>query len=254
MEYRYAIDSGKPCLAFIHADPESLPAKKTEKTEAGKQRLEDFRAMVKQRLCKTWNTPADLGSVVSRSLIRLMRDTPATGWVRGDTVPDEGATKEIVRLRQRVEELESLLEKTASQAPEGAEELAQGTDLYEISYEQDTWRSKETWDISIAWNKIFAQIAPLMIDEASEGGLLHAIGKLIRQLTSVPPPDPILPDRLVPIQQSFGPIIVQFRALGLIVKSEKKRSLKDTDTYWTLTPYGDSVMTRLLAIKKDSAK
>ena len=30
MEYRYAIDSGKPCLAFIHADPESLPAKKTE--------------------------------------------------------------------------------------------------------------------------------------------------------------------------------------------------------------------------------
>jgi hypothetical protein len=27
--------------------------------------------------------------------------------------------------------------------------------------------------------------------------------------------------------------------------------VKDTDTYWTLTPYGDEVMTRLRAIRRD---
>ena len=48
----------------------------------------------------------------------------------------------------------------------------------------------------------------------------------------------------------FHTIKVQLRALGLIAKSSKPRSVKDTDTYWTLTPYGDTVMTRLRAIPR----
>ena len=99
--------------------------------------------------------------------------------------------------------------------------------------------------VAISWNDIFARIAPLMIDEAAEENLKRAIGNEIRRLVSVGSSFTFLP-----IQQSFGPIIVQFRALGLIMKSEKKRSLKDRYTYWTLTPYGDSVMTRLLAIRR----
>jgi len=246
MEYRYAVDSDKPCLAFIHADPESLSAKKTEKTEAGKQKLSDFRATVKQRLCKTWNTPADLGSVVSRSLIRLMRTTPATGWVRADTVPDEKVMNEVIRLRQRVEELETLLEKTASQAPEGSDKLAQGPDLFEIFYAKrygldDTVQGS----VRISWDDLFCLIAPMMIDEARESHLVQAIADGINQLANSP-----RPVNFGPTQQSFGSIIVQFRALGLIVRSERKRSLKDRQTYWTLTPHGDSVMTRLLAIRK----
>ncbi|EBP9710788.1 forkhead box transcription factor, partial [Salmonella enterica subsp. enterica] len=48
----------------------------------------------------------------------------------------------------------------------------------------------------------------------------------------------------------FQTIKVQFRALGLIIKSEKSRSVKDKGTYWTLTPYGENLMTTLRAIKK----
>ena len=47
--------------------------------------------------------------------------------------------------------------------------------------------------------------------------------------------------------------VVQFRALGLIRVSVKQRSVKDTNTYWRLTPYGDHLMTQLLAIKRSSA-
>ncbi len=250
MEYRYAVESDKPCLAFIHVDPESLSVRKTEKTEAGKQKLEDFRAMVKQRLCKTWDKPADLGSVVSRSLVRLMRNEPATGWVRADMVPDEGVTKEIVRLHQRVEELEALLEKAASHAPEGSEEFAQGADLYKIFYTISYGLEGAVEEpVAISWNDLFALIAPLMIDEADERAIKSAIGDEIRQLVAA---GSVF--AFVPTQQSFGPIIVQLRALGLIMKSEKKRSLKDRHTYWTLTPYGDSVMTRLLAIRKKPVK
>ena len=235
MEYRYAVDSGKPCLAFIHVDPESLPVRKTEKTEAGQKKLEDFRAMVKQRLCKTWDKPADLVSVVSLSLIRLMGDEPATGWVRADMVPDEGATKEIVRLRQRVEELEALLEKAASQAPEGSENLAQGDDLCEISYTDRYGFGKQNvmGSVEISWNDLFALIAPLMINGASEMDLSKAIGDEIRRRGNL---DSVF--GFVPTQQCFGQIIVHFRSLGLIVESL---------IYWKLTPAGDSLMTRLLA-------
>ena len=34
----------------------------------------------------------------------------------------------------------------------------------------------------------------------------------------------------------FGTLIIQLKALGLIVKSERARSVKDKGTYWTLTP------------------
>jgi DNA-binding PadR family transcriptional regulator len=46
----------------------------------------------------------------------------------------------------------------------------------------------------------------------------------------------------------FGTLIIQLRALGLIEKSERDRSVKDRGSYWTLTPYGDQHLTTLRAI------
>lgn len=45
--------------------------------------------------------------------------------------------------------------------------------------------------------------------------------------------------------------IIQLRALGLIKVSDKKRSVKDIGTYWTLTPYGDALMVQLRAVHRD---
>lgn len=247
-EYHYAIDSGKPCLAFVHADPENLPSRKTDNTEEGRRQLGDFRAIVQQRLCKTWMTAADLGSVVSRSLIRLMKTTAATGWVRADEVSDEGANREIVALRRRIEELENQLVKFAIHAPQGTDVLAQGSDSFEIDYEHTDHFSRDhlVGSITTTWSDIFSRISTLMINESGEMSLRSAIGDMVVQQSD----NSGLSGWVRPTQKCFGAIIVQLRALGLIVQSVKKRSLKDTGAYWTLTPYGDSVMTRLLAIKK----
>ena len=51
------------------------------------------------------------------------------------------------------------------------------------------------------------------------------------------------------LQGSYDTIKVQLIALGLIKQSDKKRGVKDTATYWTLTPYGHTLMTQLKAIK-----
>ena len=41
---------------------------------------------------KYWKTPEELRTEVILGMVHLMKSKPATGWVRGDTVPDVNAT------------------------------------------------------------------------------------------------------------------------------------------------------------------
>src|SRR5215218_7248325 len=138
MEYRYALDQGKPIIAFLHRDPGTLPARRCESSSEGKRRLEAFRDLVQLKMVKFWENPADLGSVVSRSIIMLMRNNPAVGWVRADLLPDENATEEILSLRNRVAELELALDATRTSAPAGTEDLAQGDEQIQLEYHSGT--------------------------------------------------------------------------------------------------------------------
>jgi hypothetical protein len=109
MEYRYAIENGKPTIAFLHRDPGKIIADKTESSTEGKEKLQTFRASVEKKLCKHWDTPQELGSVVSRSLIQLIKSTPAVGWVRANELATTEATAELLKLRRTVDELQSEL-------------------------------------------------------------------------------------------------------------------------------------------------
>ena len=79
MEYRYALESGKPTIAFLHRDPGKITAENFESTDEGKAKLRAFRESVERKLCKYWTTPQDLGSVVSRSLIQLIKVNAGRG-------------------------------------------------------------------------------------------------------------------------------------------------------------------------------
>jgi uncharacterized protein DUF4062 len=126
MEYRYALEINKPVIAFLHKDPLRLPAAQVEATDDGRNKLKSFRDLLQQKMCKYWETPAELGSVVSRSLIRLTKTEPAAGWIRADEATESLAAPEVLRLRKRIEELEHRLEEARSSAPVGAETFAQG--------------------------------------------------------------------------------------------------------------------------------
>ena len=106
-EYRYAVENGKPVVAFLHENPGSISSDHTEQTDGGKAKLEEFREFVQQKMCKKWSTPHELGSVVARSLSQLRKKRPGVGWVRGDQVPAREATAEILNLRKQIEDLES---------------------------------------------------------------------------------------------------------------------------------------------------
>ncbi|MHC1689184.1 MAG: DUF4062 domain-containing protein [Methanothrix sp.] len=260
MEYRHALEIGKPTIAFLHRDPGTIQANKCETTQEGKEKLIAFRAFVEKKLCKHWASPSELGSVVSRSLIQLMKTTPAIGWVRADELPDKNATLELLKLRQHVDELQAELARSRTTAPKGTEDLAQGDELHTLRY---SFSSRKGYDDSsnwtsifrATWNDMFAILAPLMINEASEGTLKNGLDRFCwdRNHNNVAEDKDLKDCTLSNFSlngEDFQTIKVQLRALGLIAKSGKARSVKDVATYWTLTPYGDEVMTRLRAIKR----
>ena len=108
--------------------------------------------------------------------------------------------------------------------------------------------------LPLTWNTLFGCIAPLLIDEAEESYMQQAIEELIenqfafKKCTEFQTLDRI--DYIHVDSDSFSLIKVQFRALGFISLGEKKRSTSDRQTYWKLTPYGDYMMTTLLAISR----
>jgi hypothetical protein len=260
-EYRYALKIGKPTIAFLHRDPGKIIAENSESTAEGKAKLEAFRSSVEKKLCKHWDTPQELGSVVSRSLIQLIKSTPAVGWVRGSELPDRDATIELLQLRRKVEELEGELSRSRTSAPKGAEALAQGDARHTINISASATPPGEFSSRSFGssfdptWDEIFAVVAPLMIHEASEASIHEALDKFAWQRTiGFLRKEPKLARHKFSAvrvnSDDFQTVKVQLRALGLIAKNVKTRSVKDTGTYWTLTPYGDEVMTRLRAIRR----
>lgn len=262
-EYRYAAELGKPIIAFLHGTPGDIIADKCEPTEEGRRKLEAFRSLVEQKHCKYWETAEGLGGVVSRGLINLTKSTPATGWVRADELPTQEAALELLKLRNHVDELEAELAHTRVTAPEGIEDLSQGdeTTLVNFSFmdfDDKTGNSDRDGTFVTTWNLLFSAIAPTMIDEASEETLRGNLNWFVAQANR----EQLqrrgdLAGHLLEIfklrSNDFQTVKVQLRALGLIVKSAKPHGIKDTDTYWTLTPYGDETMTRLRAIKRTPA-
>jgi Domain of unknown function (DUF4062) len=254
MEYRYALSIDKPTIAFLHETPGLIPSNKSETSDEGREKLEVFRKLIREKLCKSWSNPSELGSVVSRSLVQLIKNTPAVGWVRANELPDREATLELLRLRKRVDELETELQRVRTTPPQGTENLAQGAEEFLIGYSLSFGlypRENLSATFKAAWNNIFAAVAPLMIHEVSERRLKSAFDAFVEaRIREEAEQELENPGNFRIDESDFQTIKIQLRALGLIIRSEKTRSVKDVDTYWTLTPYGDDLMTRLRAIKR----
>jgi len=263
MEYRYALETGKPIIAFLHKAPETIAVGKSESSEEGKKKLLAFRELASKKLCRFWTSPAELGSQVSRSLVQLIKTSPAIGWVRADRVPDESAAIQMVHLHQKIEQLEAELVAARATTSHDTSDLAQGDDQFTLHF---TARARDHWGndtgeaeiaVGLSWNQIFGAIAPGLIDEANERVVHMALSRLAHAEAETSLRD--LFGKAETIRKSevkvedFETVIVQLRALKLIDRSAKPRSVKDTGTYWTLTAAGDAAMTKFRAIPRPLA-
>lgn len=262
MEYEYALSQDIPIIAFLHKNPTNIPVAKSEDKEELKIKLESFRDFAQKKLCKYWESPLELGSQVSRSLVKLIRDKPRPGWIKSNFLPSEELTKEILELTKENEKLKVEIKNNQTINQEGTEVFSSGDEEFEITFQfiaKDLTypfeRKVYTIQKKLTWNEIFSTISPSLIDETTEDILKSKINDLCRskmndEISKQLKKDLRKLETFSIIDQDFQTIKIQFRALNYMTESAKKRSIHDKKKYWTLTNYGDIIMTRLRAIRK----
>ena len=266
-EYEYACSTSKPVIPLLHENPDNLPRDKTETDAAIWEKLKAFRKKVeKKHTCVYWRSADDLKARVIVGLTTATKRHPAMGWVRADRVPSEATIAEILKLRTRITELEEEATALQDRPPEGTEALARGEDEFEVHLTFDARKRTNVYPnykdtgysatITPTWNSIFASVAPRMINEATDGTLRNGFHEFFEREAKRSFEKRIeFKDRRLRNfrfrSEETETCVIQLRALGLIRESDKKRSLKDTSTYWTLTPYGNTLMVQLRAIKRE---
>jgi len=273
MEYRYALEKKKPMAAFLHSDPGTISSKQCEKTDEGKAKLAAFNNLIAKKAYKKWSTPDGLGYAVMQGIARLRKTRPGVGWVRGDQLPSEETTTELLRLRRVVEELEGRLEAAESGPPPGTEGFAQSDDRIPIEFVVTYKNTYASYGAGPAWvfdvertvNQVLYAIGAHMLDEANEEeigqGLVTAFGRRVREEFESYAAGNLEEDvkwtkqrggwgRTRASTRGVHTVVIQLFALGVIAKSSKKRSVKDSSIYWSLTPHGQETVMKLRAVRR----
>jgi Domain of unknown function (DUF4062) len=257
-EYRYASQTGTPIITFLHKDPTKLSVAKCETTDAGRKRLDDFRETTKQKMVKYWSSAAELGSVVSRSIVVMMKNSPRVGWIRASEVPDHDVLQENVELNAKIRELERKLAGFIDEQAANLTELAQGSDFVKLDVTLVPFNpysgSRQHRPITTTWDEIFAVIAPALIVEAGEDGcksiIERGIFRAIDKVSGYDEENQFPFKELEIASDQIARVMFQFRALGLVEISTRKRAIHLRGAYWTTTSLGEKRAVQLTAIKK----
>lgn len=92
MEFEYALNTGKPIIAFIHEDIGKLPLEKSEKTKIGQSRLKKFRKKAQTgRTVLFWTNKDNLKAAVLKSMPSVIQDSPSVGWIKAGDIVDSNS-------------------------------------------------------------------------------------------------------------------------------------------------------------------
>jgi cell division septum initiation protein DivIVA len=276
-EYDLAIELDKPVLAFLHADPGSIPLSKSEESLDVRKKLDSFRAKVQQNgHCKYWENADKLKAHVIIALTWAIQTNPRPGWVRADGINNPDL---LLRLSQVQAKYDSLLQENEGlkkQIEETSESqiLAQGKDKFTLSFSLDRF-SKEYEEIQLAWDEIFFGIGGVLAAGAREVGIREALSPIIFGAWSDTEPFRMkypkefleprvdwLREHCSASQETIRKIVSQFAALGLIEPSlvslthteydGKTRSV--LEEVWKLTDRGRKKFFTGVAEKRDGER
>ena len=278
-EYDTAVRLGKPVMAFIHSDLSKLLSGKTEDGEENRKKLLEFRnKVISTKHVKFWDDSADLAAKLALSWNSFRRRHDATGWVKADQVTSKESFEELAKARAEIKDLKIQLDKVRTQAPPGTENMAQGEQKFLLMINvEGTWESeigkqfrlKIKVEVALTWNRVFGSFGLKMMQEADEKALVNALKAvvvkdnrfLLREKFYRKAEEEAYNEnsklegfKLKPItlaQEDFQTILLQLKALGLIQHSTRPRSVKDNESYWTLTPYGHTRLVQLRALSAE---
>ncbi|MDQ1130955.1 DUF4062 domain-containing protein [Microbacterium sp. SORGH_AS_0888] len=258
-EYDYAIELGIPVMGFVPADADAIPVGKTDRDDAAAKKLAEFQAKVQRKMTRDWKNAEDLGSKVTRGLIHLIKNNPRPGWVRGDEAMTPETRTELAELKATIAEFEKrAVEEKAGLSEQIDTTFAHGSEVVSLAIthrgrDPHSYRTvDEDGTMDYTWDEIVEVIGPFMIDEAPEPTLRSTLeSHILRDLQEEEDggwEEEWTNETVLISDRSWGSIIVQLRALGIIATGTKKRTVSDKSVYWRLTPAGDAYLVGLRAI------
>jgi hypothetical protein len=256
MEYVYASTKQKPILVLMHDTPETRPEAFQEKMPERRRQFSDFRQLLSKGLVAGWNDSRSLETAVRRYLPQIIKTHPSAGWVRATSLGSPEQAKEIERLKQRVAELEQEREQKAVQQSSALGALAQGQDLFEVSYKCKAYAAGNCEDVpaksQLSWNAIFASFAPFLSQPQHEDFIAAKIAERVQEGAlkdiQVTRPKTHAVTDVVIASLCFNSIKIQFRTLGLIRRIPRD----DSKIWWQLTAAGEQHLTSQLAVRRSS--
>ena len=151
---------------------------------------------------------------------------------------------QINELRSQIDQLSKELEEARVNPPPQSEGFAKGSEKFRIRFVYSEYFEEPSGRLLLSWDQIFATVGPTMFDEAPESELRRQLEKKVSADQKIEEEANVSLN-----EEDFQTIKVQLLALGLIAKSIRKRGVRDPETYWTLTRYGENYATVLKAIR-----
>lgn len=273
-EYEYAKQVGKPVLPFLVKDVGALRVNQTDDDAAKKEALLAFRAKVEAaHTVSYWVTGDDLAGKVALALLDARRNYPAVGWVRGDQAMTPETQTEIAELKTKVADLMRERDEALAKKHKVPEGTAGGDDSYSLDIQVNFYREVDIKDgkipygtqkfyayetVSPSWNEIFAHLAPVMLNEATETELDEALDDFalngfFNNEEALTPKESGRIQEITAVTGELDNVIVQLFTLGLITQGTRSRTSSDSNKYWKLTSEGQDQAMRLRAVRKTSA-
>lgn len=251
MEYRYALQRGKPIIALLYYDLKKLEFGKCETDPDTIKKLTEFRDLCQKKLCKFWDSKSDLGGKLSRSITQLKERHPLPGWIKTDAIPKDQEL-ELFKLKEENRELADKLEKQAQTEPP---ELAQGSDPFQLDFYVQTnkrdasghWiKHTASWRrMTITWDEIFLVMSSALLSSGLRSEAIKDLNAWANQAF-----DNYFTIDLSAVEselseEDIAQIGMQLSALKYIVPQ------KDGDKIiWALTTSGQAKVVAVNALKK----
>ena len=165
-------------------------------------------------------------------------------------------------LRQQVVELQSERERSRTTSPPGTEDLAQGDDEITLDFhvshqpEGTDYRSRKTLrgTVGVPVDALFGAVGPAMFDECDETEMEGRFNRVARSYAVSLDSWPKGSNTDFSLyREDLDVIRTQLVALRLIEKSDKRHGVNDKSTYWKLTPYGETHLMTLLALRRQES-
>jgi len=253
LEYEYAIKTGKATIALLHSNPGALPADKTEGTDEGRRRFNEFRTELRSKNCRHWADRSELTAAVFTGIQHLKRTRPAQGWIRASESNDESLKDELLSLRRERDAMSVALEQANRlRPPAGADDLASGQEITEIVLEFPEGKRESFHPY---WDDIIRSVLPQTLgagtDNQGIGLPLVSLAKALHSGMYFPNATAFDWENASVSLSSLGKVINQMVALGLI---EGVHQSSPGGTVWRATPYGAKEGCRRVAVPRRRAK